>query len=210
VHWHGMELESLFDGVAGWSGTGARLAPIIAPGDSFVARMTPPRAGTFIYHTHAGELAQLTGGLYGALIVRPRAPADRALERLVVLADSTEPSPLGRTPPSMVNGRREPMPIELVAGATHRLRFVSIGAITRKQVRLLDGATVLRWTPVAKDGAEYEAGMRAESVADQILAAGETMDVLVTPARAGELVLEVTSVYGPAVVTRVPVRVRAP
>ncbi len=63
VHWHGMELESFFDGVAGWSGAGNRLAPIIAPGDSFVAHMTPPRAGTFIYHTHAGELAQLTGGL---------------------------------------------------------------------------------------------------------------------------------------------------
>ncbi len=48
VHWHGMELESLFDGVAGWSGAGTRVAPIIAPGDSFVAHMTPPRVGTFI------------------------------------------------------------------------------------------------------------------------------------------------------------------
>ena len=48
VHWHGMELESFFDGVAGWSGAGTRVAPIIAPGDSFVAHMTPPRVGTFI------------------------------------------------------------------------------------------------------------------------------------------------------------------
>jgi hypothetical protein len=31
--------------------------------------------------------------------------------------------------------------------------------------------------------------------ADQVLAPGETMDVLVTPTRAGTLVLEVTSTY---------------
>lgn len=208
VHWHGMELESLFDGVAGWSGSGTHVAPVIAPGDSFVAHMTPPRAGTFIYHTHAGELAQLTGGLYGAMIVRPRAGRVDARDRVIVLADSTIDAFAGRSPPSMINGKRDPAPIELVAGATHRLRFISIGAVTRKQVRLLDGATVLRWTPVAKDGAEFRVAQRAESAADQMLAAGETMDVLVTPTRAGELVLEVTSAYGAPIVTRVPVRVR--
>lgn len=208
VHWHGMELESLYDGVAGWSGAGLRVAPILAPGDSFVAHMTPPRAGTFIYHTHAGELAQLTGGLYGALIVRARGGRVDPLERVFVLADSTADSLAGRTPPSMINGRRDPAPIELFAGATHRLRFISIGAVTRKQVRLLDGETVLRWTPVAKDGAEFPLAQRTEMAADQVFAAGETMDVLVTPAHAGNLVLEVTSAYGPPVITRVPVRVR--
>src|SRR5262249_3949623 len=29
VHWHGIELESYWDGVAGWSGAGAQLAPSI-------------------------------------------------------------------------------------------------------------------------------------------------------------------------------------
>jgi manganese oxidase len=52
IHWHGIELESYYDGVAGWSGEGTQITPPIAPGTSFVARMTPPRAGTFIYHTH--------------------------------------------------------------------------------------------------------------------------------------------------------------
>jgi hypothetical protein len=33
--------------VAGWSRTGSRIAPLIAPGDSFVVSMTPPRASTF-------------------------------------------------------------------------------------------------------------------------------------------------------------------
>jgi FtsP/CotA-like multicopper oxidase with cupredoxin domain len=66
VHWHGIELESFHDGVAGYGGYGARISPLIAPGDSFIARMTPPRAGTFIYHTHVDELRQQRGGLYGA------------------------------------------------------------------------------------------------------------------------------------------------
>jgi hypothetical protein len=43
VHWHGMELESYFDGVPGVSGEPTRLAPMIAPRDSFEARFTPPR-----------------------------------------------------------------------------------------------------------------------------------------------------------------------
>lgn len=60
-------------------------------------------------------------------------------------------------------------------------------------MRLLDGDTVLHWRPVAKDGAEFPLAQRVESEADQLLAAGETMDVLVTPTRAGTLVLEVTS-----------------
>ena len=208
VHWHGMELESLYDGVAGWSGAGAQVAPIIAPGDSFIAYMTPPRAGTFIYHSHASELAQLTGGLYGALIVRPLDRSRDADERVIVLADSTNDSLRAPGAPSMINGRRDPAPIALVVGTAHRLRFISIGAVSIKRVRLLEGDTVLRWMPVAKDGAELPAAQRLESAADQWLAAGETMDVLVTPTRAGTLVLEVTSAFGPPVITRVPVRVQ--
>src|SRR5262249_21489413 len=41
IHWHGMELESYYDGVHGWSGAGTRVTPMIQPGDSFVVRFTP-------------------------------------------------------------------------------------------------------------------------------------------------------------------------
>ena len=69
VHWHGIELESYFDGVADFSGAGTRIAPAIAPGDSFEARFTPPRSGTFMYHPHADEMRQQQAGLSGALLV---------------------------------------------------------------------------------------------------------------------------------------------
>lgn len=211
VHWHGMELESLYDGVAGWSGGGSARAPIIAPGDSFVAHMTPPRAGTFIYHTHASELAQLTGGLYGAMVVHPRGTRPDPDDRVIVLGDSTADSLRGRTPTSMINGRSDPTPIVLREGRTHRLRFISIGAVTAKRLRLLtsdSAGRTLRWTPVAKDGAELSRARRVETIAEQLLVAGETMDVQVTASRAGEMVLEVASVSGARIVTRVPVLVK--
>ena len=64
-----MELESYYDGIAGWSGTPGHIAPMIEPGASFVVTFTPPRAGTFIYHTHLDDIRQLSSGLYGPIIV---------------------------------------------------------------------------------------------------------------------------------------------
>src|SRR5262245_38040912 len=52
IHWHGIELESYYDGVPGWGGDSHNITPTVAPGQSFVAKMTPRRAGTFIYHNH--------------------------------------------------------------------------------------------------------------------------------------------------------------
>ncbi len=63
VHWHGIELESFPDGVPGWSGSGAALFQPIPPHDSLTVRWTPPRAGSFMYHSHFSELKQMSGGL---------------------------------------------------------------------------------------------------------------------------------------------------
>ena len=69
VHWHGIELESYPDGVPGWSGSGANLLPAIAPHDSITVRWTPPRAGSYMYHSHFREAQQMGSGLYGPIIV---------------------------------------------------------------------------------------------------------------------------------------------
>ena len=56
-----------------WRGSpapAARLAPLIAPSDSFEARFTPPRSGTFIYHSHVDEQRHHRAGLAGAIVVR--------------------------------------------------------------------------------------------------------------------------------------------
>ena len=125
VHWHGIELESYSDGVAGWSGAGARIAPAIAPGDSFVARFTPPRAGTFIYHVHNERGDELASGLYAPLLVLPRgARFDAERERMVVIATGGP----GVNPPSAVNGKTSPDTITFVAARTYTLRLIDISS----------------------------------------------------------------------------------
>ncbi|HEY9519810.1 MAG TPA: multicopper oxidase domain-containing protein, partial [Gemmatimonadales bacterium] len=83
VHWHGLEIESFPDGVAGFSGIGDRIMPPIAPGESFAAEFTPPRSGTFPYHSHLHEMRQIGSGMYGAIIVSD-APRDLSRDHLVV------------------------------------------------------------------------------------------------------------------------------
>ena len=208
VHWHGMELESYYDGVAGWSGADAHSAPLIAPGDSFVVRLTPPRAGTFIYHTHADDLTQLTGGLYGALIVLPAHAQPDISDRLVIFSDSSA-ADMRETPPSLVNGSSVPAPIALCTGVSHRIRFIGISAVTGRRLRFLDDSTLVQWTPVAKDGQELPRAQQVARSAATRIAPGETMDFAFTPPHAGGYTLEVMSVYGTARVTRVPVTATA-
>jgi FtsP/CotA-like multicopper oxidase with cupredoxin domain len=50
-----------------WHGQGR--STVRRAGDSIVVRFTPPRAGTFMYHSHFNEFQQITSGLYGPLIV---------------------------------------------------------------------------------------------------------------------------------------------
>lgn len=210
VHWHGIELESFYDGVSGWSGAGTQVAPQIAPGDSFVVRITPVRAGTFIYHTHFEETRQLGSGLFAPLIVDPPGVTpDTSRERVFVLGAG---GPSVRALPSF-NGQTTPQPIELRAGVTYRLRVISIAANDGKIVRLLAGSALQQWRPVAKDGADLPAHQSMMYPARVSMGMGETWDFEYTPVDARDLTLEITTtgrVALPPVVTHVPVRVLPP
>jgi FtsP/CotA-like multicopper oxidase with cupredoxin domain len=202
VHWHGLELDSYYDGVAGWSGIGTTVAPVIAPGDSFVARITPPRAGTFMYHTHVDELTQLPAGLFGAFIVLPKGTAHRdTTERLLFLTDDglERGSETG-------SARSDSTELVLRAGVTHRVRVMSIGTEATYRVRLLRDSTVVTWRPVAKDGADLPPARAVEGPAAVVMGAGETMDVEIKREKAERLVLELrkdgVTYYRVAVVVR--------
>lgn len=186
VHWHGIELESFNDGVAGFGGHGNRIAPLIEPGDSFVARMTPPRAGTFIYHTHVDERRQMGGGLYGALIVVPSGQTyDRQHDRVIVLGSASDTTPI------LFNGEKD-YQMTLSAGETYRLRFVHIMiARPAMYVALVDDAgKEQEWKLVAKDGADLPAHQLRVTRARQSMSNGETYDVEFTPRQAGSYRLE--------------------
>jgi FtsP/CotA-like multicopper oxidase with cupredoxin domain len=189
VHWHGIELESYYDGVSGWSGSDARVAPMIAPNDSFVVRVTPVRAGTFIYHTHADEAGQLGAGLYGpVLIAEPNAPVDTATDHTFVLG-------LGgpnRAAAPWVNGSADPAPTTLVLGRTYRLRFINISPNGREDIVLRADSLVQQWRALAKDGANLPEWQATTRPAHVHMGAGETTDFEFTPLRVGDLVLEST------------------
>jgi FtsP/CotA-like multicopper oxidase with cupredoxin domain len=221
IHWHGIELESFYDGVGDWSGWGTRVAPLIAPGDSFVVRITPPRAGTFIYHTHVNEGVALASGLYGALIVLPQNVAADPRSHIVLVSAG---GPHDEARP-LVNGATSPAPIEMQAGAVHRFRLINIAPLESPTFQLKSGDSVLTWRAVAKDGADLPRDLAMEQRASVVVHPGETYDFDVIRARADSLTLTLTSIETlterkaalargvppaqmPRIVTHIPVIVR--
>jgi manganese oxidase len=210
IHWHGIELESYDDGVAGFSGTAGSVTPPVAAGGTFTARFTPSRAGTFIYHTHWHDPDQLAGGIYGPLIVmEPGQSFDPVSDHIIVLGLD---GPYRPTPDEgvVVNGEARARPLELMAGMTHRLRFINITADNvALTVQLLSGFDPVRWTLVGKDGAETPPAQRTERPARQLVAVGETYDFELAPMtpRAVGLWLELRRGNGELLI-QWPVRVR--
>jgi FtsP/CotA-like multicopper oxidase with cupredoxin domain len=191
VHWHGIELESYYDGVAGWSGTPGHTAPAIRPGRRFEVRLTPRRAGTFMYHTHLDELRQQYGGLVGALVVlEPGERWDPTRDLVILLSDGV---------PQRVyfNGSLTPAPKALEVGRTYRLRIADIAVFRQVlRVRLVRDSALLSWRPIAKDGFTLPPAQATVRPSVVNLPSGETADFEFTPDRPGELALEVWSFPG--------------
>jgi len=204
VHWHGIELTSVYDGVPGWSGDDDRVAPLIAPGDSFTVRLTPDRAGTFIYHTHADEAAQLASGLYGPLIVLgPGEHWDAEHDRIFLMGWGGP----GADAPPFLNGSASPAPVRLHAGQRYRLRFINITPSNNQRIRLLaDSSTPTTWRLFAKDGAQVAPAQAVESSADLRIGAGETYDYTFERAEPARFMLVIAT----AIRGRSPVMMRVP
>jgi manganese oxidase len=186
IHWHGIELESFPDGVPNWSGAGRTTLPLVAPQDSLTVRFTPPRAGTFIYHSHANEMQQISSGLYGALIVtEPGQPRDEERDKIVLFSDD---GPwlnfIKPPPPTRVNGRVDAAPLQLKAGMPTRVRLINIHSDYILDLTLLDGETTAQWRVLAKDGADLAPNQTTLQPAVLQMSVGQTYDVEVT-ARVG-------------------------
>lgn len=189
VHWHGIELDSYFDGVAGFSGDAKRVSPTIAPRDSFIARFTPPRAGTFIYHTHMDEERQQPAGLAGPIIVlEPGARYDAATDKTIIITSPWDFADQQRS--VMINGSLTPAPLELHSGVRYRLRFINM-TIRRPVIRVdfLQDSSVLAWKNLAKDGADLPTSQQISVPAKHGIAIGETFDVEFVAGEPGNLKL---------------------
>jgi FtsP/CotA-like multicopper oxidase with cupredoxin domain len=186
VHWHGIELESYFDGAVGWSGTPGHVAPAIRPESTFEVHITPRRAGTFMYHTHVDEMRQQFGGLVGALVVvEPGERWDPTRDLVFVVSDGIRGG-------LAINGSRTPSPVELRAGTPYRVRICDIGVWRQNlQVRVVRDSSLVTWRAVAKDGFALPVQQATMRPSAAQVASGETADFEFTPDRPGDLTLEI-------------------
>jgi len=93
IHWHGQRLPNGMDGVTGLT------QPGIAPGKTFVYEFIARHAGTFMYHPHADEMAQMAMGMMGFWVTHPRDSKLHAVDRdFVFLLNAYDIDPGSYTP----------------------------------------------------------------------------------------------------------------
>lgn len=186
VHWHGLEIDSYYDGVAGLSSNAGMVSPMIMPRDSFQVTLTPPRAGSFMYHTHINDIRQQSHGLYGPIIVLDSGQTwDPATDLIFQLGTDPTDNPI-------LNGSTAPGALTLHARKTYRIRLMNItldNPFADIWLTRADGAAV-RWTPIAKDGFDLPPWQRTPALSRQRVTIGETRDFSVTFPDSGEYVME--------------------
>ncbi|MCW0213196.1 MAG: multicopper oxidase family protein [Pseudonocardia sp.] len=110
LHWHGLDVPNGDDGVAGVT------QDAVLPGMSFTYRFTAERAGTYWYHSHQVSHEQVQKGLFGAVVISPRAPAEVPDALALVHLYSGN-----RT----VNGLAGDVPVPAAPGSRVRVRVVN-------------------------------------------------------------------------------------
>ncbi|MFC4140118.1 MULTISPECIES: multicopper oxidase family protein [unclassified Microbacterium] len=71
LHWHGVDVPNAMDGVAGVT------QDAVMPGGTFTYRFVADQVGTYWYHSHQISHTQVVGGLFGALVITPKADAGK-------------------------------------------------------------------------------------------------------------------------------------
>jgi FtsP/CotA-like multicopper oxidase with cupredoxin domain len=198
IHWHGLELESYYDGVIG-GGAGSQTTPAIAAGASFAARFTANRAGTFIYHTHAPSPKQLTDGVYGPLIVlEPGERFDPEHDKLIVIGTREADFYAERI---TINGSEAPAPIVIDHGVKYRLRLINIAPELRGDFQLGTKDHPVTWLALAKDGAVLPPRLATSGDATLHIVSGETYDFEFKSETPGEIPLQVGNQLNTAKIT---------
>jgi FtsP/CotA-like multicopper oxidase with cupredoxin domain len=207
IHWHGLVVDSYYDGVAGWGNEGNKLAPLIQPGDSFLVHITPSQAGTFMYHTHMHN-RQVLDGLYGALIVmEPGERYNPETDKIFLISQGS--SKLEFTKNWMrgfnslhylLNGNNKPDEIHWKKGTTYHLRVINISSQQNSyftlprsgfEISLKKDNKPIIWKETGKDGFIYPVRLYATVSADKQRAApGTTHDFEFTPDKTGDYLFE--------------------
>ncbi len=190
VHWHGLELDGWADGVPDWSASDGRVSPAIAPGDSFTYRLSLMRPGTFIYHSHLDDIHQLSGGLYGPLVVLPEGERfDPRTDHAMVWGWN---HPDGASMDQReLNGRHDQPDATGQVGEEHRFRVINIAPADRISAWLTIDGDIVPITLHAKDGADLPPNQQVPVDRLPRLGVGETADFTWTPTAPGTYELHV-------------------
>lgn len=98
LHWHGLLVPAEMDGVPGLNYFGG-----IKPNESFTYKFKIRQSGTYWYHSHSG--GQEARGLYGALIIEPKADFSKPdREYNILLSDFSDENPMEITNNLKVDG----------------------------------------------------------------------------------------------------------
>ena len=133
VHWHGQRLPNGMDGVGGLN------QPQIPVGKTYIYEFIAKRPGTFMYHPHADEMAQMAMGMMGFWVTHPKDPGIQRVDRdFVFLLNAYDVDPGSYTPKISTmldfniwtfNSRVFPGIDPMVAGKGDRVR-IRIGNLT--------------------------------------------------------------------------------
>jgi len=164
-------------------------------------RFTPPRSGTFIYHSHIDEVRQQQAGLTGALIVVDSPATYDASRDIVMLV--TAPRRLADDSRVVLNGSLSPATLEMRAGERYRFRFINMHTSRPSmRMRLLHDNQLVTWRAVSKDGRDLPDDQAGVMPAEVQMGNGETYDFEVVPATSGEDVFEIRSAAGDLLASR--------
>ena len=177
IHWHGIRLAGSQDGVPGVT------QDLVRPGRRFTYRFTVPDAGTFWYHAHQNASRQVPKGLYGMLIVLPRAGAAPGLDLPVALHTYTRGGGGPSGGPIAVNGRLGVLRRAVAPGTPVRLRVLNSDNGPR-----LIGLAGVAFRVAALDG-------------NDLAGPGELTDTQVPLAASGRVDLTFTMPGGPVALT---------
>jgi FtsP/CotA-like multicopper oxidase with cupredoxin domain len=198
VHWHGMRVPIQMDGVPGIS------QPEVRQGESFTYDFIVPDAGLYWYHPHVMSAAQVGYGLYGALLVEdPTEQVGVPDELVLVLSDiDVEDNGKLRDPEDtgkyrfvfglegnhfLVNGKKRPK-LTARVGAPQRWRVVNASKAKYFELQLPGPRGEKPFVVIGGDGGLNEYAVRHETL---LIAPGERVDTIVTPAGKAGSQLEV-------------------
>ena len=165
IHWHGVDVPNAEDGVAGVT------QDAVPTGGEHVYRFVADDTGTYWYHSHQVSHEQVRGGLFGTLVVEPRAAQVEPPALDVVMAvhgyDGTD----------TINGRVGETWVDAEAGDTARVRVVNT-----------DSGPMLTWVAgapyrvAAVDGRDVNEPTDVEDTAVLVTAGGRVDLELTMPA----------------------------